>query len=167
MISYGIALAIIAIAISVMYSFGLFNPYLAPKVCTHAPGFICNNYIVNSNSVVSLLFSQVTSTTLNIVGVACSTNVNLTNASLPAYGNVHVVKYSSMPSAYPSASASSVVIQSDTSNTIKAYCYDSKGLAKSKLGDTFNGYVWINYTILGLPNKNNIIRIVSITTKYT
>ncbi len=167
MVSYGVALAIIAVAIYVMSSFGLFNPYLSPKVCTPASGFICNGYTISSNGIVSVLFSQVTGTTLNINGVACSTNVNLTNASLPAYGNVHVVKYSGMPSAYPNALASSMVMQSDTANTIEAYCYNNKGYAKSKLGNTFNGYVWINYTVSGLPNKNNIVRIISITSKYT
>ncbi len=166
LISYGVAFAIIAVAIYVISSSGLFNPYMSPNTCTPVSGFICNSYAINNSGAITVLFSQVVGVTINIKGAACSTEVNLTNVSLPAYGNIHVVGYNGMPSAYPNKNlASPIVMQSDTSNSVDMYCYRSGGYAKSKAGNRFNGYIWINYSVKGLLNKN-IIRIISLSSKY-
>lgn len=167
MISYGMALIIVSIAVYVIVSSGLFTPYISPDTCTPTPGFLCVSFIVNTNGTMNMRLSQLTGTDIEIHGVACSTAVNNTNASLPAYGNIYVVPYSAMTSAYPSnALASPMSMQSDSSNTLQSYCYSNRGYATSKLGNMFTGYVWLNYTVAGLT-KTNIVRVASVTSKYT
>ncbi len=150
-----------------IFSSGLFTPYITPDTCISSPGFLCVSYTANHNGTMNLRFSQLTGTTINIHGAACSIKVNTTNASLPAYGNIHVVPYSAMRSAYPNNALSSPMsVYSDSSNTLLLYCYTGSGYATSKLGNTFIGYVWLNYTTSGL-SKTNIVRVASITSKYT
>lgn len=168
LISYGIALAIIAVALYIIFSSGILTPYITPNICTPSPGFICDGYTANVNGTVDLLFAQTTGAAIRIYGAGCSTIPNSTNQSIPAYGNIHLLGYSAFPSGYPNnALANSVVVQSDSSYDLEVYCFSSpSGYAKGKLGSLFNGYISINYTILGL-NGHNSTRVASITTKYT
>ncbi len=168
LISYGIALAIVAVALYIIFSSGVLTPYITPNTCTPSPGFICDGYTANTNGTVQMLFAQTTGTAIKINGAGCSTIPNYTYESIPAYGNIHLLGYSAFPSGYPNnALTNPVVVQSDSSYDLKIYCYSSpSGYAKAKLGDVFDGYISINYTILGLDG-HNATRIASITTKYT
>ena len=167
LISYGSALIIIAAAIYIIASSGVLTPYLSGSTCTPSPGYICNAYAINATGVMNVKLAQVTGVTLKINGAACSTTPNTTNASLPEYGNVHIKNYSSDSSAYPgNYLANPMILASDSSNSIYVYCYGSGGIDKSKSGNIFNGYLFINYTVEGL-HTNNYAKIVQVTTKYS
>ncbi|MEM3638433.1 MAG: hypothetical protein QXW90_00275, partial [Candidatus Micrarchaeaceae archaeon] len=47
MMSYGIAILIITIAIGIIYKVGVLNPSLTPVSCTPAPGFSCGLFSMN------------------------------------------------------------------------------------------------------------------------
>jgi hypothetical protein len=157
MMSYGIALLIIGVAVYVVFQIGIFTPILAPNECTAASSFSCRYYSLSSNGLLTLDLSQATGGTMNITGVACSSGINAT-LNRPEYGNINVI----------SETQGNVTIYSGSSGIIHVYCYNGYGVAHGSIGSTFTGYVWINYTISNLPNTmHNINKIVSFTTQYS
>ncbi len=165
MVSYGLAILIITIALYVVFSLGVFNPKLAPTVCNPAPGFVCKAYAISTNSTFTISLAQATGGTIDITGAACSSSVN-SSSDMPQYGNVHVLGYSS--AYYPNTNIQSGLnLYSDGSNTIELYCFNGGGKATSSLGYTFSGYLWINYTISNLPPTHYIKRVATFTVSYT
>lgn len=168
MVSYGVALLIIGIALYVVISTGILNPHAAPSSCTPAPGFICDSYAMNTSGAFIVKLSQVTGATMKITGAACSSTVNSTNSNYPKYGNIHILGYSSNPSAYPSnAMANGISMYSDGVSIIAVNCYSSYGISKKPLGDSFVGYLWLNYTVNMLPGKVTVQKVASFTVRYT
>ncbi|MGC8622468.1 MAG: hypothetical protein ACP5SJ_02990 [Candidatus Micrarchaeia archaeon] len=167
MVSYGIAIMIITIALYIIFSLGVFNPKLASQQCTPSPSFICLSYSINKTSSFSIILSQSTGGTMYITGVACSSAVNSTS-NIPAYGNVHVLPYSLAPQYYPNnALQNGAYLYSDNETLLQVFCYNSKGKAASSLGYTFTGYLWINYTFSNLPSVHYISKVASFTASYT
>ncbi len=167
MISYGIAIMIITVVLYVIFSLGVFNPKLASIQCTPSPSFICVSYSVNTSSSLSMIISQSTGGTMYITGVACSSAMNSTS-NLPAYGNVHVLPYSSAPQYYPNnALQNGIYLYSDNETSLQAFCYNTKGKATNSLGYTFTGYIWINYTFSNLPAVHYVSNVASFTASYT
>ena len=157
MMSYGIALLIIGVAVYVVFQIGIFTPVLAPTECTAASSFACRYYSLSSNGLLTLDLSQATGSTMNISGIACSSGIN-TTSNKPEYGNIGVV----------SKTQGNVIIYSGSSSMLQVYCYNGYGVAHGSIGSTFTGYVWINYTISNLPNTmHNINNVVSFTTQYS
>ena len=168
MVSYGVALLIIGIALYVVISTGVLNPHAAPSSCTPTPGFICDSYAINTSGVFIIQTSQVTGATMDITGAACASTVNSTNSNYPEYGNIHVLGYSSDQSAYPSnAMANGIDMYSDGVAIITVNCYSSYGISKKPLGDSFVGYLWLNYTTNMLPGKVTTQKVASFTVRYT
>ncbi|MDE1868712.1 MAG: hypothetical protein KGH60_01980 [Candidatus Micrarchaeota archaeon] len=177
MVAYGIALLVIAIALSVVVQLGLFNVRLAPTTCNPAPGFQCTAATMNTMGVLTIAFSQATGGTLTINGAGCSSAANATR-DYPAYGNVNLLPYTKAPQYYPaivpfntpfnSPPANSISLSSSGSGLITVYCYTHFGKATSQLGNSFSGILWLNYTISDLPsNLNNVQEMASFTAKYT
>ena len=166
--SYGVAILIITLALYIVFELGIFNPNLQVSQCTPNVGFGCESYAIFSNGTLYTIISQDTSTTLNITAAACSTNIN-TTTNAPEYGNTHLLSYDAAPVFYPDNSLMNG-LESYSGNvfTLRLNCYDSQGVASSQLGGPFVGYVWLNYTSSGLPNtEHQITRVIEFTTKYT
>lgn len=177
MVAYGIALLVIAIALAVVVQLGLFNLRLAPTTCNPAPGFQCTAATMNTLGVLTITFSQATGGTLTINAAGCSSNANATR-DFPAYGNVNLLTYTKGPQYYPgiipfntpfnSPPANSISLSSSASGIITVYCYTKFGKATSQLGNSFTGFLWLNYTISSLPSTlNNVQEVASFTAKYT
>ncbi|MGC8586130.1 MAG: hypothetical protein ACP5K5_01125 [Candidatus Micrarchaeia archaeon] len=168
LVSYGVAILIIAVALYVIYRIGAFTPTVAPQYCNPAPSFMCNLAAINTSGVLTLSFAQVTGGAINITGIACSTAVN-TIGNSPMYGNVGVNSYKAAPQFYPSNQLQNgVMLYSSNSISLNVYCYSGGGIAKASLGSAFTGYVWLNFTYAGLPSTmHNIEEIATVSTKYT
>ncbi|MCL4388471.1 MAG: hypothetical protein M1564_00070 [Candidatus Marsarchaeota archaeon] len=168
MVSYGIALLIIAIALYVVITVGFFNTKSVTSDCIASPGFACTTYTIAPNGTAVFVISQSTGGTLTINGVACATSPN-PNGNGPAYGNLGVQSPSQVPVFYPYGVPDSIVMYSGSANTIETNCYIGPDkLASGGLGDSFTGYLWLNYTFSGLPsNINNVEQVASFTTKFT
>lgn len=168
LISYGVAILVISIALYVVLQLGIFNMRLAPSYCNAAPNFVCAAVAINNSGAMTLVFSQATGGTLNISAVACSTEANTTNAG-PAYGNFGMLPYTVAPTFYPNNQLqNNLLVYSSNQTRIFVNCYSGAGLAKGSLGTTFSGFVWIKYTINTLPNSYNAVeQIASMSTKYT
>ena len=168
MVSYGIALLIIAIALYVVITVGFFNTKSVTSDCIASPGFSCTTYTIAPNGTAVFVISQSTGGTLTINGVACATSPNATGNG-PAYGNLGIQSPSVVPVFYPYGAPDSIVMYSGSANTIETNCYIGPDkLASGGLGDSFTGYLWLNYTFSGLPsNINNVQQVASFTTKFT
>ncbi len=168
MVSYGVALLVIGIAIYVVLQLGVFNPQVLASSCNPATGFTCSSYAVFHNGTGYFVITQATGGQLNITGASCSTEANATN-DRPQYGNINVLSYNSVPQYYPDSSLQNgLASYSNSAFSVKTNCYGSSGISKGNIGVAFSGYLWINYTISNLPSTvHYITRIATFTTKYT
>ncbi len=166
--SYGVGILIITLALYIVFELGIFNPNLQISQCTPNVGFGCESYAVFSNGTLYTILSQDTSTTLNITAAACSTNIN-TTTNAPQYGNIHILSDKVAPVYYPDSSMlNGITAYSGNIFTLRLNCYNSQGIASSQLGGPFVGYVWLNYTSSGLPStEHQVTRVIEFTTKYT
>lgn len=168
LISYSIAILVISIALYVVLQLGIFNNRLAPQYCNASPSFTCSSATIASNGDLLLSFSQDTPGIMYITGAACASFPNST-ATGPAYGNIHVLPYSTVPNYYPSAALQGgITAYSSNQTRILLTCYTASGIARGNLGNTFSGYVWINYTFTDLPgNYHSVQQLVSFNEKYS
>jgi hypothetical protein len=167
MVSYGIALLIIAIALYVVLQLGAAGLAAAPSSCTPTPPFLCPAYVVNTSGTMLIRIVQASGSTITVTGMACSTAINSTNGR-PAYGNVHVLSPSVAPSYYPTTTFNGgITIYSGSAGLLSANCYGPSGKASAGLGSTFFGYVWINYTSSAMPQTHTVSMIAQITARYT
>ncbi len=169
MMSYGIALIIIFIALSVIYQISVLAPSLATQTCSGMAGFSCELYVLNKTGTLQLTIAQATGGTITINGIACSSQPN-TTGNKPAYGNIYVTnvfKYYP-PGTSPATNAplgNGVSVFSDSSNTITLYCYTGTGVAKGTLGNSYTGFVWLNYSIPGYGVLTQ--QVATLNTRYT
>lgn len=144
LLSYGIAMLMIGIAIEVMYSLGVLNTSLIPASCSGTTSFSCGSFFLSSTSgALTLTLSQDSGGPITINGVSCSNQKN-TTGDKPKYGNVYVTNN---PSYYPTGdNPGGNVIYSAGTYTFVLNCYGSAGVATGTLGRAFSGYIWLNYT---------------------
>jgi len=167
LMSYGIAIIIIVIAVAVIYKVGVLNPTAAPVSCTPSPGFSCSLFSINTTGAMSIYIAQATGGPITVNGIACSASQNATGI-LPAYGNIHVTP---SPSYYPynaypnNALANGIVVYSGSGHMFYTNCYNAGGIANGSLGDAFYGFIWLNYSMPGYGST--IQKIASFTVKYT
>jgi hypothetical protein len=168
LISYGIVILIISIALYVVLQLGVFNNRLAPTYCNAASSFSCINYAIAPSGNLTLVLSQSTTASINITGIACNTEANTVSAG-PEYGNVGVWNYTKDPTAYPTNQLKNLLtVYPSTNVRVNVYCYSGGAIATSGLGHTYTGYVWLNYTISDLPsNFHNVQQVISFATKYS
>lgn len=164
MMSYGIALMVIFIAVSIIYKVSVVSPVFTQSTCTAAPGFECEGYALSASSgVLTLQLSQATGGSIVIRGAACASQPNSISNN-PAYGNVKVTNTIAYYTTGNSP-GTGITVYSDSSNTLVLYCYSNSGVATGTLGTGFSGFVWLNYTV---PNYGNLTQQVAILNlKYT
>jgi hypothetical protein len=167
MLSYGLALIIIVIAIAVIYKVSVLNAAILPSTCTPNAGFSCSQFSINTTGAVSIAISQATGGPITIHGIACSTSANTTGTK-PESGNIHVVANSAFYpyNSYPNnALVTGITMYSGSTTVLTAYCYSGPGIATGSLGSSFLGYLWINYTLQGYGTI--ISQAATFSTKYT
>lgn len=167
LVSYGIAMLVIAIALYTVLQLGVFNTRLAPEYCNATPPFSCDGYALSSNGILTIVFSQSTGGTMTVTGVACASTQNSLVLG-PAYGNVNVLPYSTAPGYYSTnALQNGAIAYSGGAVRVGVYCYSGKGAAKGNIGNSFSGVVWINYTLSNLPNTMHTVQqLVTFNSKY-
>lgn len=167
MISYGVALLVITIAISIVFQIGLFNPQLAPTYCDGSPGFSCLSYNINSTGALTLTLSQATGGTLTVQGAGCSTQSNAIMVG-PAFGNSGVISYNNGQQFYPTNSLKNGIrMYSSSTAEMTMYCYGPFGKVSGQKGNVFTGFIYLNYTISDMPPSNTIQQVAAVSAKYT
>ncbi|MCL5434080.1 MAG: hypothetical protein M1538_03880 [Candidatus Marsarchaeota archaeon] len=164
-IAYSVSLAIIIVVLAVIFKINIFGINIAPTSCISSPSFSCGGILFNSNGLITFTLSQATGAAINITGVACSSAINSTSYA-PEYGNIYVLNYKQAPQYYPNNElANAIVLYSDSSQSFQAFCYDGSSIAKINIGNTFAGFIWINYTTSALPKNYYIIeKVMSFST---
>ena len=163
--SYGVALVIILVALAIIYNESVINRTVTTSSCTTFSGFSCGFYFINTSGSLQIQLSQAIGSEIVVNGVSCSTQVNNTG-NKPAFGNIFTTN---SPVFYPNGDApgSGVEIFTGSSHVFRVFCYDGGSQkAGSILGNSFFGYVWVNYTIPSL-NSNATNLVASIATKYS
>ncbi len=161
LISYGMALLIIGVAIIVIYELGILNPLLTPVSCSASPGFACGFFTINSSGVLTISIAQSIGSQITVNGASCSTLYNV-SGDYPEYGNIHVNSNSIF---YPSGyDPSGNVIYSSSNLTMKVYCYNNAGKATGTIGNFYFGHFWLNFTISGYNSITESV--ATVTTKY-
>ena len=161
--SYGMAIAIMVVALIAVYTIAL-APDNPSVYCTPVPGFNCNFLSINPQGLLTAKFSQATGAAMTIDGIACSSQQN-SSSDTPAFGNVAVNSlptYYDLPTYYPPGN----VIYSGGSYIVNVYCYTSGGkIATAKIGQGFQGYIWLSYSI---QNYNPVTqKIATFSTVYS
>jgi hypothetical protein len=154
--SYGIALVIVTIAIAVVYKTSILSPSLVTSSCSAIPGFSCDVYTIQAlTGILTVTLSQATGGPISVNGAACS-SLGSSTGSGPQFGNVGVTANALY---YPGSPPSSNTIYSDSGTTLQLYCYtSSNAIASGSVGNSFIGYLWLNYTV---PNYGNTIQEVA------
>lgn len=163
MVSYGVAFLVIAIALYVVATSGVLHPSLAADECTPSPGFECVDSAAYTNGSVIIKLLQITGGTIKINADACSYSLNGTDGEIPKYGNINLVSNALYPvNAIPST------VYTDNSTILNIDCYGPSGIDKGRLGSTFRGYIFINYTIEepGLINNHTDEMVAYLSTAY-
>jgi hypothetical protein len=169
MVSYGFAILVIAVVLLAVAQLGVFNPLLAPTYCDSIPSFSCAAASIRANSLLTIVLSQATGATMNVVGAACSSVANSVGTG-PMYGNINVGYSAGTASQYyaDTSLASGALLYTGNSIALNIYCYGGSGKATGPLGNPFTGDVWLNFTVTSLPNSaNNIVQVVTFTSRYS
>lgn len=164
--SYGVVLLVVAVTIYLIFQFGVFSPQFAPEYCNPAASFSCTGYAMLTNGIFTFELSQNIGGAISITAMACSSEINGTGIG-PRYGNVNLLGTASYPT---NGFATNTIMFSNTAKEFSIYCYDMPGAtaATGSLGNTFIGYVWLNYTYSGLPaNYPTVQQVLEFSTTYT
>lgn len=170
MVSYGLAILIVAVSVYVIARLGIFNNSLTQPTCSTAPSFSCGDISLSRNGLLTMVITQAIGGAINVTGVACSSGINVTG-NQAQYGNTRVWSVNSInePLYYTGSSftnTNGIIIYSDGSAVININCFGSSGISYQNLGSPYSGYVWFNYTYGGLPSTYHTVeRVLEFTTR--
>lgn len=165
MVSYGVMLLVLAIVLYALYLQGVFNPNLVASNCTAVQSFKCIAYTIKANGTVFISFQSLYPGSITINGIGCSTQVNATGNG-PRYGNIDLLSPAIAPQYYP-LNSNVITAGGGATELIQVKCYNGSGLATSKLGVPFAGYIWLNYTYSELPSTTHVVvQAFSFTIRY-
>ncbi len=134
LMTYGWAILILGIALSVLYSLGLFSPNtFVTSQCIFPADFSCISGILVANGLFYINLEQSTVSNINLTAIGCNNIGNTAN----------MITYS--PQKF-------LLIGSNISLSIQ--CYNNFTKYNAKPGYIFQGYLVLNYTSLqtGFPH---------------
>ncbi|VVB77214.1 Uncharacterised protein [uncultured archaeon] len=170
MMSYGIALVIITVAVSVIYETSILIPSLTSSSCTPSPGFSCDTFALNRTGILNISLSQATGGAVVVQGVACSTQINGSGIG-PKYGNFYVTGNAlwypavTINSVLTNTAPNSLLLYSGSGTLLRLNCYGAGGIAKGSPGSSFIGYIWLNYSVPGYGSTTQ--QVASLSLVYT
>ena len=135
LMTYGWAILIIAVALAVLFYFGVFNPSsFVGQQCVLQSGLSCTIVSMSANGMLTINLAQASAsqTSISITAVGCNSNAAQTPTPLP----------------------SQVVLGPESNVTLAVQCYSGASTFYAPVGSTFQGYLSINYneTYTGFPH---------------
>jgi Na+/H+-translocating membrane pyrophosphatase len=126
--TYGWAIMIVAIALTVMFYFGVFSPgRFVNTQCIFPADFSCLSSFMSTNGVIIVNIQQSTMYTINITAYGCNTQPVYTTMTTPA---------------------NQITVAIGANKTLSVQCYNSTNAFSGSVGALFKGYVILNYTDL-------------------
>ena len=125
--TYGWTILLIAIAMSILFTLGVFNgSSYAPTICSLPGQFSCSAVLAyNGNLLITL--RQSAQPLVSITAIGCNTNSILSN---------NIMQHVLPP----------VNIILGGNSTIITQCFDNATVANRKIGNVYSGYIILNYT---------------------
>ncbi len=127
LMTYGWAIIVIAVVLAALYQLGFFSgTNFITTSCIAESGFTCQKPVMNVTGYVEVNIGQISNGTMTITGVAC------TNST-------------ASPSSF--TTPSTTVFQSGQTAQVVTQC---PGIGSSgKIGTSFRGYIWVQYSFAG------------------
>lgn len=141
LMTYGWAILIIAVALAVIYYFGVLTPSsFVGQQCLLPSGLSCTVVGMATNGLLTLNLFQNTQSQINVTAIGCN--------STYAFPSSIVVSY---------AVANQISIPSGSNATLAVPCYSGSAAFGGVVGSEFTGYVMVNYakTYVGLPHSTS------------
>ncbi len=134
--TYGWAVLIIAIALAVIASSGIFTSGTHLEQCVLESGFSCQSYSLSTNGMLEVTVAQSTSDPINVTAVGCNSEGTVTDMQAPY-----------------NPPSNQVFMPVGSEYTFSVQCYDNGTAVSGSTGRLFTGSVLLNYTdeISGLP----------------
>ena len=124
--TYGWAILILGIVASALFALGIFNPgQSASQICQLEAGFICANYYMVQNGILTLNILQTTTSPVNITAIGCNTNSSL------------ITTQNIKPQVY---------LPEGANGTINVQCYDAATPFSGQINQLYLGNLQVNYT---------------------
>jgi hypothetical protein len=167
LMTYGWAILIIAVVLAVLFALGIFgNPITG---CVASPGYLCQNWLMNSTSVNGLLSftaGQNTGSTEYNIGFACASTTTV--SGLPFANGANPWRFPQEGGSWAGTNGIAVTISTTTpANPLtlvtgqsvyvgNVLCFQSSGTPTSNtLGTSFSGTLYINYTTAAGAESNS------------
>ena len=150
LITYMWVFLIIAIALVSLFLLGVFTPQITQQ-CLLGNNLICENYIMNTNGILSISIVNTGSTPINVTGVACYTNQTYQYYQKPNTPSYQVYM--------PTGNGESFALQ----------CYNGPQPFSSNIGGYISGDISVNYVnvLTGIAGSTTGRIIVKSTTGNT
>ena len=168
LMTYGWAILIIAVVLGALFSLGVFGNLLGNH-CVTTPGWSCISATLSTSGLLTMTIGQATGSTIYLKNAACSSVAN--SAGYPSYNNSGA--YTLTAAANTVGVSFSTGIDGPVTNgqtfTLNVPCFSSSTQSFSStgtsytLGQSFTGYVWLNYSLS--PTGSPIL--AQITTSLT
>ena len=129
--TYGWAIILVAVILAALYQLGFFSgTNFITTSCIAESGFNCQQPVMNITGYVEFNLGQISNGTITVTGVACTnTTANPTFTGVFANGS------------------STGLLQPEQTSSMVVQC---PGIGSSgKIGSSFRGYIWIQYTSNG------------------
>ncbi len=128
LMTYGWAILILAVALSVIFTLGFLNPSaFASQQCLLPAGFSCTVVGMSTNGLITLNIYQNMPSQVNITAIGCNSNSTLNNAQSYLGSN-------------------QIVMQTGSNLTLTVQCYSGSFPLHTQIGTAFTGYILVNYT---------------------
>ncbi len=168
MSSYGIAIIIIIIVMTAVYTLSTSNKHIFAQSCSGSSGFACGPFSLNSLGVLNITLQQATGGDITIYGLACSSTIsNTASNSLPGYGNAYVTNSIAY---YPAGGSpgTGAVVYTGSGRQFLLYCFSASQEASkaNSSGGDFIGYLWANFSISGRPGRITQL-VATVEARYT
>jgi hypothetical protein len=172
LMTYGWAILIIAVVLSVLFGFGIFNGgSLLGNTCVASPGFVCSTPVLGTNGNIAFTFGQSTGTAVYNVGLGCAATTNSSGLLPNPAASLIYLSATGAATSMPANAPGSGPLSLQSGQTVAVtglQCFTASGVAfvtagTNSIGSPFSGTLWVNYTLsAGASGGANPI----ITTKF-
>ncbi len=132
LITYGWAILIIILVLSILYTLGIFSQgSFTPNLCTLPADIGCISAVLFPNGALTINIEQATQYTINVVAVGCNDRGTPTNALMP----MNVIN-------------PPVTLSVGGNSTFTITCYSNGMTYNAPIGQMYRGFILINYTDL-------------------
>lgn len=159
LMTYGWAIVIIAVVLTIIYSLNVFNP-TPPTACIGVPGYSCSNPLISSAGVLSFTLGLAPGAAVYNVLFSCVAPTNV-NPSTITYNPIAAndMGQTAVTSPTTASAYNSIIGGAGTTVSIsKIQCYSSGSTPAilPSIGTSFSGAIWMAYTSAGTGGLNYV-----------